>query len=232
VRIQREAMALVALVATCSTAGAQSTSALRQLPHGTCLALAAAGVAKNGAEIFIRPETGRATPTERAASLLNQAFDGSRPASGRTPCSAAGLTPVELQGVLRVLPTMIKQVDQSIKSNQDRQKEIEKRLKEIEDEERKADERRKRIETELIPAFAHEVAKSTAPNAGSDPKVLERLKKLNDEKQKAMDEVVKLAKERVAKKEELEKKKEEGTQLAQVRSELGELVPQRAPGQR
>lgn len=94
--------------------------AMRQLPHATCLAMAAAGIARGEAELWVRPPKGKPLPPQgglsRSAAILDGIFDGRRPSSvGRKPCVPKTLTPEEVRRLRVVIPQLAKAVKRNMK---------------------------------------------------------------------------------------------------------------------
>ena len=87
--------------------------AMRQLPHATCLAMAAAGIERDEAELWVRPPSGKPLPPQgglsRSAAILDSIFDGRAPSSaGRKPCVPKTLTPDEVRRLKAVIPQLAK----------------------------------------------------------------------------------------------------------------------------
>lgn len=200
-------------------------TATRQLPHATCLAMAAAGIARGEAELWVRPPKGKPLPPQgglsRSAAILDGIFDGRAPSSvGRKPCVPKTLTPKEVGRLRAVIPKLAKAVDRNIKKWRAKLAKADKIL---------ANDKKR---GEAIAAARRKVAEiedkaraavAAKPRHANQPKVRARLDRIKREAEYWNKKAIEHPREVKKAREDKEQATGFIGQLGQVRGELGEM---------
>lgn len=196
-------------------------SPVRRLPPASCLALVAAGLAKNGGQLFLRPEAG-ADNFERASQVLQSMWDGARNYEGAS-CTFNGLDPDEIAKVRANLPRLKAWLGVLRQKSEKEAAEAEKRASEAAADAKQAGENRKAVDV-LQQEARRAVAACGFAGCAQHPEVQKRIAVLDADAEHWNKTVIDRERERVRATEVAAEKKKETAAIGALESEVGRAI--------
>lgn len=196
-------------------------SPTRRLPPASCLALVAAGLAKNGGQLFLRPEQG-ADNFERASQILQSMWDGARNYEGAS-CTFNGLSTDEIAKVKANLPRLKAWLGVLRQKSEKEAAEAEQRARDAAADAVKAGENRKTVAV-LEQEMQRAVATCGFPGCAQHPEVQSRIGKVRAEAEHWNKTVIDRERERVRATEVAAEKKKETGAIGALESEVGRAI--------